>query len=63
MALSEQASNKQLPPTLVRTNSPGPLHGDFVRQQVAKQQRSNYHSSSLKTMNVNQTNLHPGGVA
>jgi hypothetical protein len=30
---------------------------------VAKQQKNNYHSSSLATMmNVNQTNLHPHGV-
>ena len=46
----------------VRTASPGPLANDFARQQVTKQQRNNYHSSSLKTMNVNQTSLHPHGV-
>ena len=47
----------------VRTSSPGPLADDFARQMVTKQQRNNYHSSSLKTMNVNQTSLHPQGVA
>ena len=46
----------------VRTASPGPLAGDFARQQVAKQQRNNFHSSSLASMNVNQTSLHPHGV-
>ncbi len=46
----------------VRVSSPGPLAGDFARQQIAKQQKNNYHSSSLRTMNVNQTSLHPHGV-
>ena len=46
----------------LRPSSPGPLSNDFARQQVAKQQKNNYHSSSLSIMNVNQTNLHPGGV-
>ena len=45
-----------------RPNSPGPLSSDFARQQISKQQRNNYHSSSLSKMNVNQTNLHPHGV-
>jgi phosphoenolpyruvate carboxykinase (ATP) len=45
------------------------LAQDFARQQVAKQQRTNFHSSSLKTLpsaimvsSVNKTNLHPAGV-
>ncbi|MCJ1325086.1 Protein kinase C-like 1 [Thelotrema lepadinum] len=46
-----------------RPSSPGPLSNDFARQQVAKQQKNNYHSSSLNTMNVNKTLLHPQGVA
>ncbi|MCJ1336403.1 Protein kinase C-like 1 [Bachmanniomyces sp. S44760] len=48
----------------IRPHSPGPLHSDYARQQVAKQQKNNYHSSSLKTtMSVNKTSLHPSGVA
>ena len=49
---------------LGRPVSPGPLHSDFIRQQVAKQKQNNYHSSSLKmiTQSVNRTALHPGGV-
>ncbi|OCK73303.1 phosphoenolpyruvate carboxykinase [Lepidopterella palustris CBS 459.81] len=58
----------QTPP--IRTQSPAPLAQDFVRQQVAKQQRTNFHSTSLKTVvpsimvanSVNKTALHPGGV-
>jgi hypothetical protein len=54
----------------VRPNSPAPLAEDFARQQIAKQQRSNFHSSSLRRINssnmvadnVNKTALHPGGV-
>lgn len=49
----------------IRPSSPGPLSGAFARQQVSKQQRNNYHSSSLSTMvsgSVNKTGLHPGGV-
>jgi hypothetical protein len=47
-----------------RPVSPGPMHSDFIRQQVAKQSSNNYHSSSLKmiTQSVNRTALHPGGV-
>ncbi|KAF1982125.1 hypothetical protein K402DRAFT_397859 [Aulographum hederae CBS 113979] len=56
---------------LMRTNSPGPLAQDFARQLVAKQQRSNFHSTSLRPLrqvadmvanNVNKTALHPSGV-
>ena len=58
----------QTPP--IRTASPAPLAEDFVRQTVAKQQRTNFHSSSLKTAipkamvanSVNKTALHPSGV-
>lgn len=45
-----------------------PLTVDFKRQLKKKQEQSNYHSSSLATVNminasnVNKTNLHPGGV-
>ena len=49
-------------PGTPRTSSPGPLHSDYLRQQVSKQQKNNYHSSSLRNMNVNKTNLHPSGV-
>jgi phosphoenolpyruvate carboxykinase (ATP) len=61
---------KGLQEPLLRTASPAPLAQDFARQQVSKQQRSNYHSSSIasqvpRTMvshNVNKTGLHPAGV-
>jgi len=59
-------------PPILRTSSPGPLAEDFARQQVAKQQKNNFHSSSLKRTisssnimlnnNVNKTALHPTGV-
>lgn len=57
------AASVHIPP--IRRSSPGPLSADFVQQQVAKQQHSNYHSTSLKNMvstSVNRTALHPGGV-
>ncbi|OKL56175.1 Phosphoenolpyruvate carboxykinase [Talaromyces atroroseus] len=56
------ATTTNIPPQ--RPSSPGPFHSDFIRQQVAKQQLSNYHSTSLKmiTQSVNRTALHPGGV-
>lgn len=50
---------------VIRTASPAPLAQDFARQQVSKQQRSNFHSSSLPAMAppvVNKTNLHPSGL-
>jgi hypothetical protein len=61
---------KGLQEPLIRTSSPAPLAQDFARQQVSKQQRSNYHSSSIssqvtRTMvshSVNKTGLHPAGV-
>ena len=55
--------NKNTPP--IRPSSPGLLSADFARQQISKQQRNNYHSSSLRTMvsnSVNKTALHPSGV-
>ena len=60
---------EQLDP-VIRTSSPAPLAQDFARQQVSKQQRSNFHSSSLSTapqntmvsQSVNKTGLHPAGV-
>jgi len=47
----------------VRSYSPAPLEQDFLRQQIAKQQKGNFHSTSLKMVSsVNKTALHPGGV-
>jgi phosphoenolpyruvate carboxykinase (ATP) len=56
---------------VIPTASPAPLTQDFARQQVSKQQRSNFHSSStsplisytMVSQSVNKTNLHPSGVA
>ena len=48
--------------------SPGPLAEDFARQQISKQLRGNFHSTSLTnslpTMvsAVNKTALHPAGL-
>jgi hypothetical protein len=59
---------------ITRTHSPGPLAQDFARQQVFKQNKSNFHSTSLKRTvssqsvakmipsSVNRTALHPHGV-
>ncbi|KAI5199570.1 ATP-utilizing phosphoenolpyruvate carboxykinase [Aureobasidium subglaciale] len=51
-------------PGSVRTYAPAPpLEQDFIRQQIAKQQKGNFHSTSLKMVSsVNKTALHPGGV-
>lgn len=57
-------------PAIIRPSSPAPLTQDFARQQVSKQQRSNFHSSSLSippaatmvSQSVNKTALHPTGV-
>lgn len=57
----------------VRTFTPGPPSQsgvDYVKENVSKQQRSNFHSSSLTAKSeitmaaarVNKTALHPGGV-
>jgi hypothetical protein len=52
----------------LRSTSFDPLAEDFARQQIFKQQRGNYHSSSLTTPSstmvsaVNKTSLHPAGL-
>jgi phosphoenolpyruvate carboxykinase (ATP) len=60
---------KEASDPVIRTASPAPLAQDFARQQVSKQQRSNFHSSSISPLlatmappAVNKTNLHPGGL-
>lgn len=52
-----------------RPLTPGPvLEQDFIRQQIDKQHKNNFHSTALKRTlsmaapNVNKTALHPGGV-
>jgi phosphoenolpyruvate carboxykinase (ATP) len=55
---------------LLSTATSSPLAQDFARQQVSKQQHSNFHSSSISSIinfnmvsqSVNKTNLHPSGV-
>lgn len=65
---SAPASSAPRAPVNIPPIHPRPLDSytsDFVRQQVAKQQHSNYHSTSLRTMvstSVNRTALHPTGV-
>ena len=62
---------KETSDPVIRTASPAPLAQDFARQQVSKQQRSNFHSTSISPLlnsnmvstTVNKTNLHPSGVA
>jgi phosphoenolpyruvate carboxykinase (ATP) len=51
-------------PESVRPYSPAlPLQQDYIRQQIAKQQKGNFHSTSLKMVSsVNKTALHPSGV-
>ena len=59
------------PSAPVRSYTPGPPDGsnDFLKEQVNKQQRSNFHSTSLNASvsmvanSVNKTALHPSGVA
>jgi phosphoenolpyruvate carboxykinase (ATP) len=61
---------KEASDPVIRTASP--VAQDFARQQVSKQQRSNFHSTSLSPLlantmvsqasAVNKTNLHPGGL-
>lgn len=61
---------KETSDPVFRTTSPTRLTQDFARQQVSKQQRSNFHSTSISTAfsgtmappAVNQTNLHPSGL-
>jgi hypothetical protein len=54
------------PPFL--SSSPAPLAEDFARQQISKQLRGNFHSTSLTTSlptmvsAVNKTALHPAGL-
>jgi hypothetical protein len=60
---------KEASDPVIRTASPAQ---DFARQRVSKQQRSNFHSTSLSPLSantmvsqssaVNKTNLHPGGL-
>lgn len=65
---SAPASSAPRAPVNIPPLRPRPLDSftsDFVRQQVAKQQHSNYHSTSLRNMvstSVNRTALHPTGV-
>lgn len=57
-------------PDILRSFTPGPpdQSNDFLNEQIAKQQRGNFHSTSLKTTakmvaeSVNKTALHPKGV-
>jgi phosphoenolpyruvate carboxykinase (ATP) len=63
------ASIKDASDPVIRTASPAPLAQDFARQQVSKQQRSNFHSTSISPLlanmappAVNKTNLHPSGL-
>lgn len=59
---------KEAQDPIIRTASPAPLAQDFARQQVSRQQRSNFHSTSIPSFSnmappaVNQTNLHPSGL-
>lgn len=41
------------------------VSASYQRQQIERQSKNNYHSSSLSMLlpqNVNKTGLHPGGV-
>lgn len=67
-AMSENINSRPAAP--VRSYTPGPpdASNDFLKEQINKQQRSNFHSTSLnKSISmvanpVNRTALHPGGV-
>ena len=60
--------NRPAPPS--RSYTPGPPGGatDFLKQQISKQESSNFNSTSLESsvpmvaQSVNKTALHPGGV-
>ena len=61
-------SNESLAQHAPRTQTPVAAD-DFTKQQIAKQQRSNFHSTSLTrslssmvSTTVNKTALHPSGV-
>ena len=73
--MSDKKADPQItrPPPPLRTFTPGPptSANDFLREQISKQQKSNFHSSSLNhavtqvgmvSQSVNKTALHPGGV-
>lgn len=66
--VTSMAHLKERPDPVIWSASPAPLAQDFARQQVSKQQRSNFHSTSISSAlpstmpAVNQTNLHPGGL-
>lgn len=70
MSQEQQQDINSRPSAPVRSYTPGPPDGsnDFLKEQISKQQRSNFHSSSLNksvTMvanSVNRTALHPSGV-
>jgi len=61
--------NRPAPPVRqVTATSPG-ASSNFVQEQIQKQQKGNFHSSSLSSSivtmvadNVNKTALHPSGV-
>lgn len=74
MSRAKSNLNTLRPTAPARTHSSLP-HGsshDFIQQSIEKQQKSNFHSSSLKKAPVvnnpimpevvNQTALHPGGI-
>lgn len=70
MSQEQKGDINSRPAAPVRSFTPGlpDSSNDFLREQVQKQQRSNFHSTSLNksvTMvanSVNKTALHPGGV-
>ena len=74
MSQEDKPNLSTRPPPPLRAFTPGPPNSsnDFLREQIQKQQTSNFHSSSLNQaistvgmvsqQNVNRTALHPGGV-
>lgn len=66
----QMSSINSRPPQIVRLYTPGPpdTSNNFLNEQISKQQRSNFHSTSLRSQvtmvanNVNKTALHPRGV-
>lgn len=70
---SGNINSSSRPAEPVRQFTPGPPNNsgvDYVKENISKQQRSNFHSSSLTAKSeitmaaarVNKTALHPGGV-
>ena len=60
---------KTRPAPPVRSFTPGPPDStnNFLNEQISKQQKNNFHSSSLNKIamvanSVNKTALHPSGV-